>query len=304
MACLSAAHRAYDSACSVVPLVGVYSATTAGTGVTDHSTAAGVDASRTRPAPLTCSAMRCIYGADFQRRVERLAFARSSSHLVLAGSIPSPSASSARFAANASISSSCSTNATSDACFARTLRTTTLRGLTGVSVTTARAGAQYDPSHPGISSLSPRSAGFITGISARRDRPRSRPARLPPRSSAPTALSCVDTVIRRCRRCRRPCRFRRGRSRSLYETLPLPGSPFRPGQGAIAASRRRDPTKPITLGPVTRAGKVAKRVGPGYGEVQQARFRPRRLVMTRCALALQRTNAGPLHGSPKPTAVL
>jgi hypothetical protein len=33
-------------------------------------------------------------------------------------------------------------------------------------------------------------------------------------------------------------------------------------------SGRRDPTKPTTLGPVRWAGKVAKRVGPGYGEGQ------------------------------------
>jgi hypothetical protein len=39
----------------------------------------------------------------------------------------------------------------------------------------------------------------------------------PPRSSAPTVLSCVDTVIRRCPRCRHPCRFRRGRSRGRHE---------------------------------------------------------------------------------------
>jgi hypothetical protein len=105
------------------------------------------------------------------------AFARSSSPLALPGRIPSPSASSVRFAANASISSSCSTNATCVACFARTSRTTTLRGLTRVSVTKARAGARYGPSHPGISSRSPRSSGFITATSARPDRPRSPPAR-------------------------------------------------------------------------------------------------------------------------------
>jgi hypothetical protein len=105
------------------------------------------------------------------------AFARSSSHLALPGRIPSPSASSARFAANASISSSCSTNATCVACFARTSCTTTLRGLTRVSVTTVHAGTRYSRSHPGVSSQSPRSAGFITATSARPDRPRSPTAR-------------------------------------------------------------------------------------------------------------------------------
>jgi hypothetical protein len=100
----------------------------------------------------------------------------------------SPSASSAQSAANASISSSCSTNATCVACFARISRTTTLRGLTRVSITTARAGARYSQSHPGISSPSSRSVGFITATSARPDRPRSPvPART---ISEPTRTLC------------------------------------------------------------------------------------------------------------------
>ena len=57
-----------------------------------------------------------------------------------------------------------------------TSRTTTLRGLTRVSITTARAGGRYSRSHPGLSSLSPRSAGFITATSAPPDGPRSPPA--------------------------------------------------------------------------------------------------------------------------------
>jgi hypothetical protein len=70
-----------------------------------------------------------------------------------------------------------STNATCVACFARTSRTTTLRGLTRVSITTARAGARCSRARPGISSPCPKSAGFITATSARPDRPRSPPAR-------------------------------------------------------------------------------------------------------------------------------
>ena len=75
----------------------------------------------------------------------------------------------------------------------------------------------------------PRSAGFITATNARPDRPRSPTAR----STAiirPGRSVRVDTVIWRCSRCRRPCRFRREPSRSLYETLRRHGSPFRPGQ--------------------------------------------------------------------------
>ncbi len=135
-----------------------------------------------------------IYGVISRAGSSAWAFARSSPHLALPGRIPSPSASSARCAANASISSSCSTNATSDACFARTSPTTTLRGLTRVSVTIARAGAQYSPSHPGISSPSPRSAGFITATSARPDRPRSPPAS-PPRNHLLRQVCDADTVI-------------------------------------------------------------------------------------------------------------
>ena len=115
------------------------------------------------------------------------AFARSSSHLALPGRIPSPSASSARFAANASISSSCSTNATCVACFA-TSCTTTLRGLTRVSVTTVHAGARYRRSHPGVSSQSRgrrASSPLPTrGLTARGPR---LPA--PPRSSVQAGLS-------------------------------------------------------------------------------------------------------------------
>jgi hypothetical protein len=58
--------------------------------------------------------------------------------------------------------------------------------------TIARAGATYSRSRPGLSSQSPRSAGFITATSARPDRPRSPPA-------SPHAIICfdrsVDTVI-------------------------------------------------------------------------------------------------------------
>jgi transposase InsO family protein len=122
-----------------------------------------------------------IYGADFPRRVERLGIRQ----VVTASCAPWQNPFAERVIGSmrreCSISSSCSTNATSDACFARTSPTTTLRGLTRVSVTIARAGARYGPSHPGISSPSPRSAGFITAISARPDRPRSPPAS-PPRN--------------------------------------------------------------------------------------------------------------------------
>jgi hypothetical protein len=159
-------------------------------GVTDQPTAAWaaqqiVHAFTDETAPPTCSAIAMPATALISSAGSSAwAFPRSSPHLARPGRIPSPSASSARFAANASISSSCSTNTTSDACFARTSPTPTLRGLTRVSVTIARAGARYGPSHPGISSPSPRSAGFITAISARPDRPRSPPAAAP-RPSAP-----------------------------------------------------------------------------------------------------------------------
>jgi hypothetical protein len=52
--------------------------------------------------------------------------------------------------------------------------------------TIARAGATYSRSRPGLSSQSPRSAGFITATSARPDRPRSPPAAAP-RPSAPNS---------------------------------------------------------------------------------------------------------------------
>jgi hypothetical protein len=221
-------------------------------GVTDQPTPRGrpnrsSTRSRTRLAPLTCSPIAMPSTAPTSSAGSSAwAFARSSLHLALPGRIPSPSASSARFAANASISSSCSTNATRVACFARTSATTTLRGLTRVSVATAHAGARYSRSHPGVSSQSPRSAGFITATSARASSPL--PARrltarrprlpVPLRSSVQAGLSWVDTVIWRCSQGRRPCRFRREPSQSLCETLRLGGSPFRPGQGFLVAFER------------------------------------------------------------------
>jgi hypothetical protein len=178
-------------------------------GVTDQPTAAGAAQQivhafpdETGPAYLLRD-RDAIYGADFQRRVEHLGIRQVViAPRALPGRIPSPSASSARFAANASISSSCSTNATCVACFAHTSRTTTLRGLTRVSITTARASARYTRSRPGLSSQSPRSVGFITATSARPDRPRSPAAR-------PLAIICFDRSVmrryrhRRCSRCPR-----------------------------------------------------------------------------------------------------
>jgi hypothetical protein len=99
--------------------------------------------SRTRPAPLTCSAIAMPSTAlTSSAGSSAWAFAKSSSPLERPGRISSPSASSARFAANASISSSCSTNAICVACFTRTSCTTTSRDLTRVSVTTAHAGVR------------------------------------------------------------------------------------------------------------------------------------------------------------------
>jgi hypothetical protein len=167
-------------------------------GVTDQPTPRGrpnrsSTRSRTRLAPLTCSPIAMPSTAPTSSAGSSAwAFARSSLHLALPGRIPSPSASSARFAANASISSSCSTNATRVACFARTSATTTLRGLTRVSVATAHAGARYSRSHPGVSSQSPRSAGFITATSAPPDRPPSPTA--PSHCDHPSRQVCHGSI--------------------------------------------------------------------------------------------------------------
>lgn len=92
-----------------------------------------------------------IYGADFQRRVERMGIRQN----VIAPRAPWQNPFAERLIgsirANASISSSCSTNATCAACFARISPTTTPRGLTRVSATTAHAGARYSRSRPGVS---------------------------------------------------------------------------------------------------------------------------------------------------------
>ena len=144
-----------------------------------------------------------VYGADFQRRVERMGIRQ----VVIAPRAPWQNPFAQRVIGSIRRecldSSSCSTNATRVACFARTSATTTLRGLTRVSVATAHAGARYSRSHPGVSSQSPRSAGFITATSARASSPL--PARrltarrprlpVPLRSSVQAGLSWVDTVI-------------------------------------------------------------------------------------------------------------
>jgi hypothetical protein len=192
-----------------------------------------------------------------------------SSRLALPGRIPSPSASSARFAANASISSWCSTDATCVACFAcfaRTSRTTTLRGLTRVSLTTARVGTRFSRSSPGLSSPSPRSAGFITTTSARPDRPRSPAARpiavicptvchasMPP-SSAPAGVgvrvgssvnvlrtypkrfACADHLFDRDR-----SQNTRWRSSSSVSCWIFPGSPYGSRDRPRKASRLHGP---------------------------------------------------------------
>jgi hypothetical protein len=178
-----------------------------------------------------------VYGADFQRRVERMGMRR----VVIAPRAPWQNPFAQRVIGSIRRecldSSSCSTNATRVACFARTSATTTLRGLTRVSVATAHAGARYIRSHPGVSSQSPRSAGFITATSAPPDRPPSPTAR-------PTAIIRPGrSVMGRYRHLaysqgRRPCRFRREPSQSLCETLRLGGSPFRPGQGFLVAFER------------------------------------------------------------------
>lgn len=45
--------------------------------------------------------------------------------------------------------------------------------------------------------------------------------------------------------------------------------PYAAAVGPTVASRHRDPTKPTTLRAVGRAGKVANRIGPRYGEGQR-----------------------------------
>src|SRR2546425_3521279 len=156
-----------------------------------------------------------IYGADFQRRVERMGIRQ----VVIAPRAPWQNPFAERvIAANASTSSSCSTNATCVACFARTSCTTTSRGLTRVSVTTAHAGARYSRSRPGLSSQS-RGRWASSPLPARCLTARG--LRLPatPRSSVPTGMSCVDAVIWPSSRGRRACRVRRDLSRSLYDRL-------------------------------------------------------------------------------------
>jgi hypothetical protein len=190
-----------------------------------------------------------IYGPTSRAGSSAWAFARSSSHLARPGRMPSPSASSARFAANASTSSSCSTNATCVACFALTSRTPTLRGLTRVSITTARAGAStvgplraYRLRPRGRRASSPLPA---RGLTARGPR---LPA--PPRSSVQAGLSWVDTVIRRCPRCRHPCRFRRGRSRGRHERFASSYYPF-DRDTVLATAFSRKPPITNQVGPQT-----------------------------------------------------
>src|SRR5262245_14361238 len=146
-------------------------------GVTDHPTAAWAAQQIINAFPdetgraYLLRDRDAIYGADFRRRVAHMAFTRSSSPPTLPGRIPSPNASSARSVANASISSSCSTNATCVACFGHTSPTTTSRALTRVSVTTAPGGGRSSRVLPGVLSPSPSSAGFITATSATLERP-------------------------------------------------------------------------------------------------------------------------------------
>jgi hypothetical protein len=78
----------------------------------------------------------------------------------------SPSASSARFDANASITSSCSTNDISDARCAATSRTTTPPARISPSTTTAPIRAKCERQRTGASLRSRRSADFITAIGA------------------------------------------------------------------------------------------------------------------------------------------
>jgi hypothetical protein len=165
--------------------------------VTDHPTAAWaaqqlVESFPDETAPTYLLRDRdAIYGDVFVRAGERPGDERDPHRPSRAlAEILSPSASSARFDGNVSITSSRSTNATCVACFARTSCTTTLRGLTRVSITTAHAGARYSRPYPGVSSQSPRSAGFITAISAPPDRPRSP-------SACPTAIICPDKPVMR-----------------------------------------------------------------------------------------------------------
>jgi putative transposase len=157
-----------------------------------------------------------IYGAHFQRRVERTGIRQ----VVIAPRAPWQNPFAERVIG--SIRRECLdlVIVLNAGHLRRVLRstssTTTLCGLTRVSLTIARAGARYSRARASISSQSPRSAGFITAISARPDRPRSPPAR-------PTAIICFDrSVMRRYRHrrlspCRRPNQFQRERSRSRHE---------------------------------------------------------------------------------------
>src|SRR5438093_7735006 len=104
-----------------------------------------------------------IYGADFQRRVERMGIRQ----VVIAPRAPWQHPFAERVIG--SIRRECLdlVIVLNERHLRHLLRTyfvyyNVARRLTRVSVTTAHAGARYSRSHPGVSSQSPRSAGFIT----------------------------------------------------------------------------------------------------------------------------------------------